>query len=255
MAGAEARRGQRLSYREIGQGSGAQGSCDVGLNWGSVGRPGRPGWSEREGHKRRATGGFMPRGYARGAIDEGKKRSVSACTAKGPVTASREKKKKSTGERRRIETRESGLETPCGRTLRRRTLRTLAQAGRAGARLRPAKQPLRSVLPTWARSMTRLTGDFPTKWKEPRAQHFSAEPAAVLGAANNFELCGITLVSSSTRFLLFCSRAPSDACLHAVAADAGVARLLPCAIPNCVLPRIHLVQNALIFGYLVFVCH
>lgn len=158
---------------------------------GGFGRPERPGESGTECHKGRAAAEIMPEGKCgKGAID--KRRPEYACTR----GTSQEQKKRGDGRERENETRESGLETPCGRTLHRRTLRTLAQAG---ARLRPAKQPLRSVLPTQARSMTRPTGDFhPTlrrvyhpagRTPEPRAQHFSAQLASARGADTALTAC------------------------------------------------------------------
>lgn len=98
------------------------------------GRPGRPGWSETEGHKRKATAGFMPSANAKDAIDERGKKEVSVRLYKGGMdprlpVKKEERKKGSTGDRRRIETRESGLETPCGRTLHRSEPSNVAHVG------------------------------------------------------------------------------------------------------------------------------
>lgn len=113
-----------------------------------IGRPGGPGKSETECHKGGTAAEIMP-----GRECEGRPKVRLYRKEWDPqrpvknIEGKREKKKPVDGRQGENETRESGLETPCGRTLHRRTLRTLAQAG---TRLRPAKKPLRSVLPTLA---------------------------------------------------------------------------------------------------------
>lgn len=140
----------------------------VELGIGSVAREGRGG-RRRGGHKRRAAAGFMPSASAKDATDERKR---GRCTLVQGERDSRLPVKKGQKKKKKVDERQKwNRNTRVGIGNALRTDITPSNVGhvgpggrRAGARLRPAKQPLGSVLPVsprWARSMTRQTGLVP----------------------------------------------------------------------------------------------